>query len=177
MKIAKAFSVLALFAAVGIFSDTTQADPIVWTLQGVTFDDGGTATGSFTYDAGTTIYSDWNISVQGFIYMPNAFPVSFASGNDSTVTFVFSIPRVFGRSLTLTFLSPLTNTGGTSGLVGAPESFERFASRLGTTTRFITAGSVTTAPAAVPEPSTLALLASGIFIGGLVKILQLRRTP
>ena len=35
----------------------------------------------------------------------------------------------------------------------------------------------TPAVAVVPEPSTFVLLASGILIGGLVKIVQVRRTP
>jgi PEP-CTERM motif len=42
-----------------------SATPVVWTLSGVTFDDGGTAAGSFTYDAATGSFSSWSIGVTG----------------------------------------------------------------------------------------------------------------
>ena len=38
-----------------------SADGITWTLSGVTFDDGGTASGSFVYDAVTNTVSSINI--------------------------------------------------------------------------------------------------------------------
>lgn len=38
-----------------------NAAPVVWTLDGVTRSDGGTVTGSFTYDAATNTYSAINI--------------------------------------------------------------------------------------------------------------------
>ncbi|MEP7354005.1 MAG: hypothetical protein ABI824_12310, partial [Acidobacteriota bacterium] len=44
-------------------SPTVGAAPITWYLQGVTFADGGTASGSFVYDATTNVYSGVNVSV------------------------------------------------------------------------------------------------------------------
>ncbi len=38
-----------------------SADGITWSLSGVTFDDGGTASGSFVYDAVTNTVSAVNI--------------------------------------------------------------------------------------------------------------------
>ena len=41
------------------------ATPITWTLNGVAFDDGGTATGSFVYDADTNTYTNIAITTTG----------------------------------------------------------------------------------------------------------------
>ena len=65
MKLARLLPALALFVMAGMSALPAQADPIIWTLHGVTFDDGGTATGRFTYDAATNTYYDWNVSVTG----------------------------------------------------------------------------------------------------------------
>src|SRR5262245_23815689 len=37
------------------------AAPVKWTLQNVVFADGGTATGSYSYDAATNAFSDINV--------------------------------------------------------------------------------------------------------------------
>ena len=39
-----------------------KASPVVWTIDNLLFNDGGYATGSFTYDASVNTYSDINIS-------------------------------------------------------------------------------------------------------------------
>jgi len=182
MKIAKAFSVLALFASVGMFSHTAQADPIVWTLQGVTFDDGGTATGSFIYDAATNTYSSWDIATtRGFAVI---LPFTYGSSADlfepsaSQVGFHFElVPLGFRRNLNLTFLSPLTDAGGTIGILSQSYEYDVESHSGLPVIRHITAGSVSTGPAAVPEPATFVLLANGILVGGLIKLVQIRRTP
>jgi hypothetical protein len=51
--------VLVAFCAV---SNPAWAAGILWTLQGVQFDDGGTASGSFVYDPQTNTFSDVNIT-------------------------------------------------------------------------------------------------------------------
>jgi hypothetical protein len=43
-------------------AQTASAVPIQWTLDGVTFIDGGTASGSFVFDADLSIYSSINTS-------------------------------------------------------------------------------------------------------------------
>jgi hypothetical protein len=43
-------------------SVTVNATPVQWTLQDVVFNDGGSATGSFFYDADTNVYSDISIT-------------------------------------------------------------------------------------------------------------------
>jgi len=45
-----------------LFTVAATAQPFTWCLLGVTFDDGGTATGCFTYNADTNTYSDINIT-------------------------------------------------------------------------------------------------------------------
>ena len=44
---------------------TTLAEPLTWSLDNVTFNDGGIATGSFTIDASLNSVLNWNISVSG----------------------------------------------------------------------------------------------------------------
>src|SRR5258708_6857702 len=58
---------LLLFSGAGSVAD---AGPLVWTLQGVSFQGGnfqssGSATGSFTFNADTQLLLTWNISVTG----------------------------------------------------------------------------------------------------------------
>jgi len=54
-------------AALGMFfiMAGAHADPILWTLNDVVFDDEGTATGSFIFDATTGTYSDISIVTVG----------------------------------------------------------------------------------------------------------------
>jgi len=53
------FKISALFV---LLSVGACAGPITWTLQGVTFADGGTASGSFVFDATADVYSSINIT-------------------------------------------------------------------------------------------------------------------
>lgn len=41
-----------------LISGSAQAFPLQWTVNDVVFDDGGTASGSFFYDADTNTYSN-----------------------------------------------------------------------------------------------------------------------
>jgi hypothetical protein len=51
-------SLTALVLASLLAAGTAHAVPLTWTLQNVTFDDGGSANGSFDFDADTTSYSN-----------------------------------------------------------------------------------------------------------------------
>ena len=57
--------------------------PLRWVLQGVTFADGGTATGAFNYDATTESVTSWNITVAGG--NTTSFPPLTYSTSNSTV--------------------------------------------------------------------------------------------
>ena len=48
-----------------IYAADATANIVTWTLNDVTFDDGGTAIGTFDFDADIGIVSAWNISVSG----------------------------------------------------------------------------------------------------------------
>jgi len=108
-----------------------QATPVMWALQNVTFSDGGTASGSFMFDADTNVVSSWNISVNGgnvklfpaFTYSPSTS--SFAAVSDGLITaFIFHGPLspminpnpYSTRDFRLAFATPLSNAGGVDAL-------------------------------------------------------------
>jgi hypothetical protein len=91
------------------------ATPVLWTLQGFTFPDGGTASGSFVYDNDTNTYSKLNItttagSARGgssyTIVNPNVSPS--ASGFFAATTSLTA-----GSPGLIIGFSTLTNVGGT----------------------------------------------------------------
>ena len=162
MKYRKKFSTLLVsVVAASLTTSAACAAPVIWNLNSVSFADGGTASGSFTYDADIDQYSAWTIAVAGgtTAALP-AYTYTSASGfqgihSASAIDFV-AIPVV--RYLRLTFASPLTNAGGTTALI-AGTAFECDNC---TIRRNIVAGSVTTAvPGAVPEPTSWALMLMG----------------
>ena len=55
-------TLLGTIALTVMTSASVLAAPIDWVLQDVTFADGATATGGFTFDAATNLYSNINIS-------------------------------------------------------------------------------------------------------------------
>src|SRR3954453_13212771 len=72
------------FAALVLMASTPiVAAPVLWTLSGVTFADGGTASGSFVYDATTNTYS--------------AINVTSAGGTLSSVTYIATSPLAAAR--------------------------------------------------------------------------------
>jgi len=96
---------------------TSFAIPVQWTLDGFlisNFQPGGTAEGSFVYDADTGVFSDIALTTTGSVtgglsyttVIDNAFYLSFyqagASGDDPTIAL----------QLNGIFLSSLTNAGG-----------------------------------------------------------------
>ena len=50
-------------AALGVVC-AAQATPVTWVLDGVEFNDGGTAVGSFVFDASVNAVLDWRIRFQ-----------------------------------------------------------------------------------------------------------------
>ena len=89
---------------------------IEWTLSSVTFDDGGTATGTFEYDWNTNTYSAINILTAGgntslFGGTASAAETSNAINYNSTIYGCPSVPSEV-CNLTLWFDEQLINAGG-----------------------------------------------------------------
>ena len=159
--------VLAMFGASLFLAPQSHAAPLTWHLQGATFPDGGTASGSFVYDAATNAYSSINIVTTGGTVLPGATFTVLTSG-DATFFGALEPTVVPGsRFLQLAFASALTGAGGSINLDFPPSSFEATCSvantcSQGLPSRAFSAGLVTTNPTAVPEPATAALLPAAL---------------
>jgi hypothetical protein len=157
-----------MFGASLFLAPQSHAAPLTWHLQGAIFGDGGTATGSFVYDAATDAYSAINIVTTVGTALPGATFTVLSTGT----------PRVFGafetagtppgsRFLQLQFVSSLTDAGGSVNILIGASSAEGTCSLVNTCVptfpaRFFSAGLVTTNANAVPEPATVALVPAAL---------------
>lgn len=176
--IARALSAFVLMTA---FS--AMATPVTWNLKNVVFTDGGTASGSFVFDAdiGFGGYSNIAITTSNF----GAFGAIYGTPNPAFPgysTFLIALAAIppFAADLTgtpvlgLSFSSALTNSGGTLDILfpyPTGFTFERVCANTGCTgtsgpVRTLVSGQVTTS---VPEPSTMALTAVALLCVGLTK--------
>lgn len=165
--------VSALFV---LLSVGAYAGPITWTLQGVIFADGGTASGSFAFDATADAYSSINIATTSGSKLTGSTytfldPAQLAFEGPTQLFVVTSNGNLTGTpSIALFLLSGLTGAGGTVGFSTTLNSAESFCTNSTCSTedpnpanyRIITAGSVTTA--ATPEPSTFVLVGCALGI-------------
>ena len=154
-----------------LFSSPALGTPIIWDLQNVVFDDGGTASGSFVFDADSATYSSISITTTtgavrtGAIY--GIIDTFFPSFSDRLIA-IATAPASGVPRLSLEFQGQLTNLGGTVGIWQGPPfaSFENECADAlcgvsGPVRGMLSGGSVTSV-AAVPEPTTLALLSLGL---------------
>ena len=161
---------LALFFT----SLSAQAIPILWTLNDVFFDDGGTAVGSFVYDADLNMYSEINVQTTagtelGASSYADPHP-NFGTANQAVfLSAPWSSDLTGETDLALYFLTALTNAGGTAGIQSGFSSFEVICPNAdctgfstSTSRDFIPDGSVTGVPAAVPAPAALLLMLTGL---------------
>ena len=179
MKLFTKLAAAVVLATTLCAANVASAAIITWTLNGVTFDDGGTASGYFDYDtvtgqantfdiqttAGTTLVSFHYTTSNAFAYS-NLFPSNSLAWvtNGST------------RYINLAFASSLSAPGVVNlrpgdlasnfGLTGSWECDNC------SNIRDITGGSVTSG--AVPEPATWALMIGGFGLAGAA--LRRRRT-
>jgi len=156
---------------------TALAIPIQWTLSNVIFNDGGTATGSFLYDADTNLYSSVAIITTGGSALPGAIYTTgeidhFGAFGPPDAHQIYLIDGLGQGSLldqhqiTLTYLSGLTNSGGIVDLLQDPlRSFEGLCRDSiicdhPEIRRSVLSGSLVTASA--PGPGTYGLLSIGL---------------
>jgi hypothetical protein len=105
---------------------SAQAIPVVWTLQDVAFDDGGTATGSYVYDADSNAYSDINVtSTAGTAYTGESY--TYVTGPRYAETFLLTpyspSSDLTGETTLVIFLADsMTNVGGTVQIRGGGEA-------------------------------------------------------
>ena len=145
----------------------------MYLFSDVTFDDGGTLTGTFTTNDPMTALLDFDITTSpgadiGFNYTP-----ATASSVSTSLPFILVLTAAIGSlgdTLQVTFDS-LTASGSLI-TIGTFDSFEQTIP----TRRNIVAGEVIVASATVPEPSTLALAAIGGVLGLLNYVRRRRRT-
>ena len=182
-----------LFAAIALagLPASALAAPMLWTLNGVTFSDGGTASGSFVYDASTntnstvTINTTTGSTVTGSAYrFVCASPCDGGLANSPNYLVALTVPGTTNPLtglplLEFRFATPLTNGGGTVTLLVA--SFEDRCSNAGCTAtqtpfRSVTAGSVTGGPlgpvasSAIPTLANWALIVLALLIAGSVAL-------
>jgi len=143
-----------------------KAVTLAWTLSGVTFDDGGTAIGTFTTDSTTGHLMTYSIdttagsTLGAFHYDPTT---SFKYFNNSSSFLV--VNTAITRFINFAFVNPLTSGGVDPFVVGSYEC-----NNCGLVRR-VTGGVASTAT--VPEPASWALLVAGF---GLVGVIARRRT-
>ncbi len=158
------------------------AGPMSWSLTGATFDDGTSATGSFTYDASTDTVQSYSITVQNgavsaFTYNAGDSFLNgpILTGNVSSSNYgpneLWVEADDGSQGLVINFASLLTNAGGTVSILtgGADVTNSSWESDQNSDQRNLTGGEVTT----VPEPTTLALF--GIALAGLFAATRRRK--
>jgi len=182
----------SLIAALGLIvllslPSIASADGATWTLSGVTFAGGGTASGSFDYNALTNTYTDIHVTTTAGT-LTGAMYTSLSSCclvSDTGTAFGPNVADFTNTPvLFLLFSAPLTNAGGTIQLMfgfvdPSLDSAEDFCTNSDCTAlseRLVTGGEVVGVPStAVPEPSVISLLIVGLIVllGGSI----LRKVP
>jgi hypothetical protein len=174
----------AAAVALGLGAAQAQASIIDWTLSDGTFDDGGTFSGSFSFDDVTDTITQWNVATtfgDGSAAASYSSPggcvfifCSSASDNGSGPTFGNSV-FIFDSTFELTniamgapgFVAVLT--GDESGVSGFPFSFIPFS-------HTVTAGTATGVLAA-PEPAAWGLMLAGFGLAGATLRARRRLVP
>jgi hypothetical protein len=166
-----AIAVVALII-VGVMVPTATADPITWTLSGVTFSDGATASGSFVYNADTDTVSSVEITTtSGALFSGATYSGVDPGFGPSALQIVLvtnpSLADFTGTgALVLSFMSGsgLTDLGGTVALGGGEALCNNLGCTSGTLERPITGGdAISSSLVATPEPGSLFLLGIGMF--------------
>lgn len=144
---------------------SAQAIPVTWTIDSLFFDDGGTASGSFIFDADTDTYSAVSIVTTAGSVLGGTtynFPSQVVCGGSGGCLFVEAdTPDLTGTSGLFMLLAPgLTNSGGVVGIDYGQEApcAVPDCSGDGAPTRFVTSGQIT----GVPIPAAVWLFGSAL---------------
>jgi hypothetical protein len=173
IKMRAKFFVAALLAASASAIPAKAATTLAWTLSGVTFDDGGTATGTFTTDSTNGNLLSYDLSTTagttlGAFHYDATTSKKYGDNNFGSNSFLVQTLN-FHRYINLAFNNPLTG-GGFDAITIGQNSFE---CNNCTPDRYVTAGYATSVTASVPEPLSWALMVVGF---GLVGVAARRRT-
>lgn len=172
---------IAALAAIGLTAPANAA-PVTWTLVNAVFEDGGTASGTFTYDADTNTYSAINIittagSIQSGAEHDIVAPM-FAHASTRFGAVPVPSPGLTGLTiLAITWASPLTNAGGLVSILTSDHASGEglclnfncsvFYSYLGGSRQLIS-GYVTTGE--VPLPAALPMFLAGLAGVGALRL-------
>jgi hypothetical protein len=176
---------VAAVAIIGfcITSGTAVARPVQWTLANVTFSDGGTASGSFTYDADTNVFSAVDIvTISGTVVTGQTYAFTCNCGPGEGAAVLFALAQASNTNLSgapflwLPFAAPMTDAGGTIAINNANAGFNEghctganCSSAVAPKAARLT-GQIVGAPPPAPVPTsvpTLSPLAMILLIAGL----------
>lgn len=180
-----------IFSIVSLFSVSASAVEVVWYLDGVTFDDGSTAEGSFTFDADSNTYSAFNITTTPGTIVTETYsfdlihPTIIGCSNSDTLFCVVSsaeAPLSTGDGLLQLVYDNLTNAGGTVNLGNATQfgvcSTDACGSWVQPSQRRTSGQLTSNAPPQIPPPTesiaapvpTLSIYGLGLTVLGLTVI-------
>lgn len=168
------------FVLLGCWMTSVQAVPIQWTLTDVLFDDGGTATGSFIFDADTSTYSSISIVTTDAFLAPLATFTSLLGGSATDAALATTAGNQTGLPFLqmLYFQFPLTNAGGTLYLIDpffpAASSFDgtclnATCSSVDYGRVMVDGGIIGVAAPVVPVPAAAWLFGSALLAAGAVR--------
>jgi hypothetical protein len=148
-------------------ASAAYAVPVTWQLNDFNFTSGGTATGTYTYDAASNTYSDINIVVADIPGV--AFPDLLGSyqslepgfsASSATAFFIGNFPASSGTLRGIFAFPGMTDAGGTLPLLGGA----LFVPALGPGAGYSTLPGISIS--SIPEPTSLALGVYGLLILG-----------
>lgn len=185
---------VALLCFIALGPVTAHAVPVTWYLSGVTFDDGGTATGTFVYDAtALPAYSSIDITTTAGTVLPGASYLFLEPDLSTPVNLRVLVTAAAPADLTgtqalgLVFSAPLNFASDIVSIVGATEAtcLTATCNTAGAPFRGLTAGVVTTTnptPLAqeIPTMSTYTILLTMLgllLVGGFALVTTKRSNP
>ena len=153
-----------------LLSATANAVPVTWALEGAVFDDGGTASGTFTYDSDLNLFTQAAVTTTAGSVLDGEFfslACSFEGCSDDNFVMLGTAGLGFpGPLLGLGLAGDMTNAGGSLQIIpNSGSSIEVDGVGPGQMSRFLVAGSIT----AVPVPAAVWLFASALMALGWMR--------